>query len=314
MQRIKIISEACGRLKRRGFNAVRLEYRPVGGRRAIDIIAAKGGEILVIRGSENTITVREEEAEELRSSSRLINATALIVSRKVHNRIIEDDVIYERHSIPTVTPTGLEKLVEGEMYVYSDRGGYFVEIDGEALRRAREERGLSLGDLASMLGVSRKAVYMYERGEIRASIGVALKLIEYLGEDVVKPLSIDDVKEKGQEPPHACSTPDVKAEQKLIARVKSIGLHPLHFRTTPTDVIVRDPAEGKLLFFTIEHGPRDPLESKLKAAIELSKTTGYKTIVLASRSRLRSLRPEYEGSCDQISIDDIEDLSEEDLT
>lgn len=308
-----IILETCRSLEKRGFKAVKLEYRPVGDKKSIDLLATKNRKFIVIRSSENAVTISRVEAEELKTSADLIRATPLIVSRKIHTRSIEEDVMYVRHTVPTISPQGLEKLLSREVFVVSDRGGYYVEINGEALRRAREDNNLSLGELAKILGVSRKAVYMYERGEMRASIPVALKIMELFGEEVLKPLSIEELHPLESEEPAPMPTPDVKAEQKLMSRVKNIGFQPLHFRTTPIDIIVRDEETQNTLLFTIEHSPRDFLESKLEATLKISQKTGFKTVVLASKVRLRRLEGEVRGSWSQIAIEDVEKLSEKDL-
>lgn len=58
---------------------------------------------------------------------------------------------------------------------------------GEAIRRARTERGLSQGALAPLLGVSRNAVVDWERnaGEIQEINKAALR--QFFGSDLIEP-------------------------------------------------------------------------------------------------------------------------------
>src|SRR5438067_1998522 len=59
-------------------------------------------------------------------------------------------------------------------------------LDAARLRRIREERGLSLGDLAQAAGVSRRAIGMYEDG-MGAMVEVAMRLEEFLDETLALP-------------------------------------------------------------------------------------------------------------------------------
>jgi putative transcriptional regulator len=73
-------------------------------------------------------------------------------------------------------------------FVYAAPGGLYVRLDGELLRRIREDRNISLGMLAEIAGVSRKAIQMYESG-MGAMVEIAAKLEEYLNEPIVVPLN-----------------------------------------------------------------------------------------------------------------------------
>lgn len=63
-----------------------------------------------------------------------------------------------------------------------------MRLDGELLRKLREDRNISLGMLAEIAGVSRKAIQMYESG-MGAMIEIAARLEEYLNEPIVVPLN-----------------------------------------------------------------------------------------------------------------------------
>ncbi|MCX6658497.1 MAG: helix-turn-helix domain-containing protein, partial [Euryarchaeota archaeon] len=58
----------------------------------------------------------------------------------------------------------------------------------ESLKRIRQEKNISLGMLAEIAGVSRKAIQMYESG-MGAMIEIAAKIEEYLNEPIVMPLN-----------------------------------------------------------------------------------------------------------------------------
>ena len=74
-------------------------------------------------------------------------------------------------------------------------GGFYASFDGEKNRAIREARGISLGQLAFISGVSRRTIRMYENGE-RASIEVAEKIVDFLGEEVLSPINFFEVMEE----------------------------------------------------------------------------------------------------------------------
>src|SRR5512136_2339756 len=74
-------------------------------------------------------------------------------------------------------------------FIIAAPGGIYARIDPEAIRKARTERGLSLGALADIAGVSRKAIQMYELGTMSATLPVVDRLEKYLGEPIVTALN-----------------------------------------------------------------------------------------------------------------------------
>src|SRR2546425_636668 len=72
-------------------------------------------------------------------------------------------------------------------FIFSAPGGLYVKLDGEALRRAREEKEISLGALAEIAGVSRRAIQMYLEG-MSATVDIAVRLEDFLGEPLVVPM------------------------------------------------------------------------------------------------------------------------------
>jgi putative transcriptional regulator len=69
-------------------------------------------------------------------------------------------------------------------------GGYYVRLDGEAIRNRRQELSLSIGKLAEQLRISRRTLYGYERDMAKASISAAYNLEWILGIPLVKSIDI----------------------------------------------------------------------------------------------------------------------------
>lgn len=59
-----------------------------------------------------------------------------------------------------------------------------LEIFAVRLRIARRYAGLNVGEIASMIGVTRQTYYFYERGKYLPNLEAALKLSHVLGVSV----------------------------------------------------------------------------------------------------------------------------------
>ncbi len=132
------------------------------------------------------------DALELQAISSHFSATPLFISNKARERQLEDDTVYTRYDIYAVTPKTLEDVVLREMLplVEAGPGGYYVRLDGEAIRRRRMKLGLSVGKLAEQLRISRRTLYGYEKGMAKASVSGAYNLEWILGIAVAKPIDI----------------------------------------------------------------------------------------------------------------------------
>ena len=63
-----------------------------------------------------------------------------------------------------------------------------MRINGARMREMRLERGISLGALASEIGVSRRTISKYEVEDMDTSVDVALKLEEIFQQELIQPV------------------------------------------------------------------------------------------------------------------------------
>jgi putative transcriptional regulator len=68
-------------------------------------------------------------------------------------------------------------------------GGLYVNIDENLLRSLREGKQLSLGDLAHLLGVSRRTISKYENG-MGTTMEIALRLEELFDTAITRPIDL----------------------------------------------------------------------------------------------------------------------------
>lgn len=156
------------------------------------LVARKDADLAFIRVPPDLGKITFRDALELQTISSHFSGTPLLIGEKARERQLEDDTVYTRYDIYAVTLKTLEDVVTRGVLplVEAGPGGYYVRLDGEAVRNRRMELGLSVGKLAEQLRISRRTLYGYERGMAKASVSGAYNIEWILGIPVVKPIDI----------------------------------------------------------------------------------------------------------------------------
>jgi len=182
------IEQVRERLERAGFYvADSHSVRPT----SFDLAARRDATLLLVKVLKNIDALDAEEAGRLLELGRLFPATVLVIGDASGASPLESGVVYTRYGVPIVTEETLQDYLEKAVppFLYASPGGIFARIDGDRLHLLRVERGLSLGALASIAGVSRRAVQLYEEGA-GAEAQVIARIEEFLGEPVVHPIEL----------------------------------------------------------------------------------------------------------------------------
>jgi putative transcriptional regulator len=158
--------------------------------RSFDLAARRSEITLLAKIMRNIDGLSEDVAKSIKRAAFCLLAAPLVVGERTGASFLEDDVVYHRYGIPALNPHTLyDYFAENiEPCVYSATGGVYVNIDGAAMKVAREKKELSLGDVASESGVSRRSISKYEEGGMSATIDIALKLEEILDTALIEPL------------------------------------------------------------------------------------------------------------------------------
>jgi len=223
-----LMSNVVKLLRKKGYSLLELvETKP----RCFDIIAKKGEQILLIKVLYNVDSLKMETAEEMRKIAKLLNATALVIGERFKFDFLERRVVYTRYNLPVINLATFYDYLRGELpYIYSAPGGYYVKLDAEKLRKIREARGITIGDAARMLGVSKRMVKNYEEGA-DASVDIAVKIEEVFG-DVVKKIDFSEFfSEKGEE------IESEEEEDEVVGKLREIGIAIYTVKHTPFDAI-----------------------------------------------------------------------------
>ena len=174
-------------LRQAGFSTSdRCYLRP----RSFDLAARKGNQFLFLKILSNIDGLNEQTALEVRRLAKHLLASPILVGEKTRDQYLERGAVYFRYGIPTLSLFTLADclLDEALPLVYAAHGGLYVRIDGTRMRQLRLERGISLGALASELGVSRRTISKYEVEDLDTSVDVALKLEEIFEQELIQPV------------------------------------------------------------------------------------------------------------------------------
>lgn len=177
--------------------------------RSFDLAARRSEITLLAKILHNIDGINEGVSGSIRQAAFCLLASPIVVGERSGAFFLEDDVVYHRYGVPVINVHTLhDYFVEGvHPYVYSATGGLYVSIDGEAMKRARERKGFSLGDIAAGLGISRRSVSKYEEGGMSTAIDIALRLEDILDMLLIEPLEF--LKTEFDEP--LSLSPDISA-------------------------------------------------------------------------------------------------------
>jgi putative transcriptional regulator len=186
MDKWALLNDIKALLSRAGFYVSKIHrIRSI----SFDLVARRDNTLFIIKALQNVDALSYGDAEEMKLLADVLGGTVIVVSEKSSSSPLEDGVVYNRMGIPVLTFNTIKDYIE-EGYaplVFAAPGGFYVKIDGQALKQAREASGISRGDLADVAGVSRKAIQMYEEG-MSMEVEAAIALEEYLGVPLVLPL------------------------------------------------------------------------------------------------------------------------------
>ncbi len=242
MDRLPLIDHVRQLLAQAGFAVSdRCDLRPV----SFDLVARRDRELVVVKVLGNVDAMGEAIADEIKLLCRFLEARPLLVGLRSGTGELEPGVVYARYEIPILHPDTLtDYLLEGQRpMVFAAPGGFYVRLNGSELRSSREAHGISLGTLAQVAGVSRRAIQMYEQG-MNASIDAAMRLEEFLGAELIRPmdpLHMDPGPDHAPHKAHPASNakePKVDPMETLVRRIlEGMGYDVRATRRSPFDAI-----------------------------------------------------------------------------
>lgn len=198
--------------------------------KSFDLAARRGDDLVLLKILGNIDAFNPETGAELRRLGDYLSATPMVIGLRTRNEDLKPGVVYFRHGVPVFNPDTAYDLFVEEVppLIYAAPGGLYVSIDGNLLADEREERGWSLGRLATELGVSRRTVSKYEDG-MNASIEVAIQLEELFDRPFSNPVSVldgaEDVHDADPVPEEPAADPDDEHVLTVLAEA-GFDVHP----------------------------------------------------------------------------------------
>ncbi|MEM2104274.1 MAG: helix-turn-helix domain-containing protein [Candidatus Bathyarchaeia archaeon] len=238
-----------------------------------DVAARKNEALIFIKVQQDIGCVSQYDSFELRMISENVSAASLFISEKTREKKLEDDAVYSRYNVWSVTPKTFENIVLRGIHplIQAGPGGYYVEIDGEAIKKRRQELGLSVGEVAEKVGISRRTLYGYERGMAKASVTAAYKLLCTLGIPVAKPVDIFE-KAKGGRTPLMARARQMFTRNRLLQRFlkRLADYNIVAVRKAPFDFVATSPEENLKIIGGVANGEEAKLNNRVEEILSLS--------------------------------------------
>jgi len=251
--------------------------------RCFDLVARRGHILLLLKVLFNIDGLSMNSANEMKCLAGRLDCSPLVVGEKTCNRPLESGVVYIRYGIPSINLQTLHNLFVSEIppLVYAAPGGLYVNIDGDALRETRTSRKISLGDLASKLGVSRRAINKYEEG-MSATVEVALKLESILDMALSHPIDLLHI--DSQNPPSPSPKFLSPIERAVFMIMIDIGFDVLPIVHAPFNALSQDKT-ATILTGVGKYGKHTIKRAKLMSSIsDVTETQSVFIIEGASKS------------------------------
>ena len=249
-----------------------------------DLAARRAGALVFIKVQNDIGSLSMSDSEELRAISESLSAGSLLIGKEAREKPLEDDTVYTRHDVPALSLKTFENVLLHDMppLIQANPGGYYVEIDGEALKQKRQKLGLSVGQIAEMVGTSRRTIYGYERGMAKASVTAAYKLIWALGIPVARPINIFERSSIQRKYCILTTARRMLARNKLLNRIfgRYTRCHVTTVRKAPFDFVICVPDEQLRIIGGIANNKDSELNRRVEEILSISKVAKAHSILV----------------------------------
>ena len=278
MNRMELIEETRTTLAKTGFYiSEETDTRMV----CFDLVARRDNILVIFKILSNVDSFTKFNANQLKVIATMLGGVPILIGERNSSKKIESGIVYLRYGIPMFNSKTLhEFFIEGcPPLIFSAPGGFYVNIDGEALREARQTKSVSLGRLAEIAGVSRKAIQMYESG-MSTMIDVAIRLEEYLDRPLIQPMNPFSKKEYPE---------DIKIEKNIEAgenedifnQLRILGYNVVPTTRCPFDALTND--SDVLIITGVDYHNKKPIE-KARIMTNISKITERYSVIFLDKS------------------------------
>jgi putative transcriptional regulator len=210
-------------------------------------------------------------AMDILNLSRVLKGSPILILPSSSSKPFQDGVLYVRFGIPMMTfNTIFDHLIEEiPPMIYRGSSGFFVTLDGSLMRARREALNISLGAMAESVGVSRRAIQMYESG-MGSDMEVAIRIERFLKIPLILPLDPFSYSEDLQSIRDGLDTFE-GMKKEVLEHLDSIGMEVVPTQRCPFDALARGKEE--LLLTSVGGGPKG-IQHRAGNLSKISKVTG----------------------------------------
>ena len=308
MSQAEIVDAAESVLKGAGFDISR---RCISRPSCFDFVARRKTQLAFIKAHENIGNISIGDAWELQSLSKHLSAASILVCSKTRRKPMEDDTIYSRYGVYAVTPLTLEDITihDKNPLVDATPGGYYVRLDSDKIKKKRQSRGLSVGKLAEMTGISRRTLYGYEKGMAKASVGAAYNLEYVLGLPLAQEIDLFRL-------PHEQGKGLLAAAKRLMnmrhclqlveRKLSKFNIFVAHVRRAPFDFIAKSHDKGISIIGGVCDGKERNIGRRIEEIISVGRVINVKPVLIAEKEQPTN------GDITLIGRDELERINDAD--
>jgi len=268
-----------------------------------DLAARKQNLLTFVKVHINIGSVSSKDASELKNISQCFAATPLLVGEKNHGHPLEDDTVYSRYEVYALTAGTLKAAALKGVHplIEAGPGGYYVRLDGETIRERRQKLGLSAGELAGMIGISKRTLYSYERGMAKASVSIAYKLEWVLGAPIAKSVDVFKSLSSRRKFP---STPEQTPKgngflREVFKKLSRFNFFATYVRKAPFDFIARSPRDDFNILGGVTRKNEQNVDQRAKEIVSVSEVVNATPIIITDG------REKFDGDIPSIKHDEL---------
>ena len=306
MTRENLINTTRAILAKAGFDiSAALTLRSV----CFDVVARRDDQLLIIKILSNVDAFSRENAEEMKVLAEALCASPLLIGERSSSGPLEAGIVYSRFNIPIMSNETIadQLLEEVPPFIFAAPGGLYVKLDKDLLKAVREDRGISLGTLADVAGVSRRTIQMYETG-MGAMIDAAMRLEEFLDVPIIEPVNPFEYRPEKKGDSYEISGGDKRTNSIVLNHLLDIGYSVTPVTKSPFEALSRDKS---VVIMTTVDNDKD-LKQKAEIASDISRISGRHSIVIVDRPlNMDNIDFTAVVTKDEVKhIDDKEDLTD----
>ena len=239
-----------------------------------NLVANRRDDICIIKVLDNIDSIQEQQANNLKILSNNISAFTAIVGTHTRRESLEDNVVYERYGIPAMTTETFSGMLDDRKpTLYRTRGGFFIPIDSEKLRKARRKNGFSQRQLAQKIGVNKKFVYEHEKNGMLSDKDIVIMLENILNTSISSTIDtrisdeFDDIKLLSDFENNVCNS------------LKKIGFSTSTIHQAPFNIIAKE----KVMIFSDAENNEKKARRNIPSLEKFSEMTKKPAVIISDK-------------------------------